>query len=170
MAEIRFVNIAREEVAPRVFTRQKRLDRIVAAHAARYGGGEKVLVSVHGKGDILAPTNESIYFPSIPEDTEASLRDAFAERLYSARRVGKRDIVLVTVTPAGGGRSGGAKIGMTIAMLALVVFAQWAGPAAATGLFALQAGTAAASLAANVVTAGICPGGGAAISQTRTTQ
>jgi hypothetical protein len=159
MTEIRFVNVNRVQVAPPVRTRKKRLDLIVAAHAARYGGGERVLVSVHRLGDIMAPTSDSIYFPSIPDEVEFHEREAFAERLYSTRRVEKGEIVLITVTPAGGGRGGGAKIGLTIATLALAAFAFWAGPAVAGALNLAKDG-----IVAKIVTAGIVIGGGAVLS------
>jgi hypothetical protein len=165
MTEIRFVNVNRVQVAPPIRTRKKRLDLIVAAHAARYGGGERVLVSVHRLGDIMAPTSDSIYFPSIPDEVELHERDAFAERLYSARRVAKGEIVLITVTPAGGGRGGGAKIGLTITTLALAAFAFWAGPALAGGLASAGAiSTANVGIAGKIITAGIVIGGGAVLS------
>lgn len=164
MTEIRFVNVNRVQIAPPIRTRKKRLDLIVAAHAARYGGGERVLVSVHRPGEILAPTSESIFFPSIPDEVEFHEREAFAARLYNARRVEKGEIVLITVTPAGGGRNGGAKIGLTIATLALAAFAFWAGPALAGGLASAGAISAAnVGLAGKIITAGIVIGGGAVL-------
>lgn len=165
MTEIRFVNVNRREIAPPIRTRKKRLDLIVAAHTARYGGGDRVLVSVHKRGDILAPTSESIYFPSIPDEARPHERDDFAARLYGARRVEKGEIVLVTVLPAGGGRNSGAKIGMTVAMIALIVFAQWAGPALAGSMATAGVISAAnVALTGKIITAGIVIGGGAIMS------
>ena len=159
MTQIAFANVTGGEFAPRIDLkgRRRRLDRIVRAHA-RHVNGAPFLVSVHRRGEIFAPTEESVWLPEANE--------AYPGRTWADRAVARDEIVLFTLLPQGGsGSQSGAKIGMAVAAIALVAFAWWAGPAIAKGLLAAEA-IAATSVGpvGNAITAGILVGGGALLS------
>ena len=162
MPQIAFANLNQAEVTDRVVLRQGgrlRLDRLVAKHAPHV----PFLVSVHRPGDIFAPTEETIKLRAMPAGIEAHDAPLYEDRLWSRTYVAGDDLVLITVLPqGGGGGNSGAKIGLTVAAIALLVFASWAGAALTTGLTS-SLGATGAGIAGKVLTAGITVGGGAVL-------
>lgn len=164
-AQVCFGNLNGFEVAPRVAVRgggRRRLDRLVAART-KHLVGKPFLVSVHRQGDILLPTEDSVRLKAVPADAERHEIAEYEARLWSRTYIEPGDTVLITIEPQGGQGNSGAKIGMTVAMIALLAFAAWAGPAAATALLPGAANATAAGIAGKVITAGIMVGGGALI-------
>lgn len=125
MPQIVYANVKGEPLLAPVMlpARRRRLDRVVREYAADLHA--PFLVSVHGRGGVLAPTNETIRVrpKSIPKGLKPDARKEWENRLWRNTTVRKDEIVLITILPQGGRGGGAGKIALTIASIALMAFA-----------------------------------------------